>query len=126
MTARQPPPRANDLADRIDPNTATTAELSAIPDLGPKRAQSIVDFRQKFIERHPNQIPFHHASDLEQIPGIGPATADNLALTCSSPRSRNNRPTPSKRFQQPLIIRVGPYEKPKNFVFHFPNSHSPI
>jgi competence protein ComEA len=72
-------PRANDLADRIDPNTATTAELSAIPDLGPKRAQSIVDFRQKFIERHPNQIPFHRPSDLEQIPGIGPATADNLA-----------------------------------------------
>jgi DNA uptake protein ComE-like DNA-binding protein len=72
-------PRASELSDRIDPNTASTAELSAIPDLGPKRAQSIVDFRQKFIERHPNQIPFHRASDLEQIPGIGPATAENLA-----------------------------------------------
>jgi competence ComEA-like helix-hairpin-helix protein len=74
-----PAPRANELADRIDPNTATAAELSAIPDLGPRRAQAIVDFRQKFIQRHPNELPFHRATDLEQIPGIGPATIENLA-----------------------------------------------
>jgi len=39
------------LADRIDPNTASEAELAAIPELGEKRAQAIVDFRQRFQSR---------------------------------------------------------------------------
>lgn len=66
------------LADRIDPNTASEAELAAIPELGEKRAQAIVDFREKFQSRHPNQFAFQRLSDLEQISGIGTATAETM------------------------------------------------
>lgn len=66
------------LADRIDLNTATTAELAAIPGLGEKRAAAIVQFRTQFQSRHPNQPAFRRPTDLEQIPGIGAAIAENL------------------------------------------------
>ena len=66
------------LADRIDPNTASVAELAAIPELGEKRAQAIVDFRQRFQSRHPDRIVFIRVADLEQISGIGAATAETM------------------------------------------------
>jgi DNA uptake protein ComE-like DNA-binding protein len=66
------------LADRIDPNIASEAELAAIPMLGEKRAQAIVEFRGRFAARHPNRPAYAVASDLEQIPGIGAATAEMM------------------------------------------------
>lgn len=69
---------SDQLADRIDPNTATEAELAAIPELGEKRATAIVEFREKFRSRHPNVVAFQKVSDLEQISGIGAATAENM------------------------------------------------
>ena len=41
-------PRASELADRVDPNVASEAELAAIPGLGEKRAEAIVEFRRRF------------------------------------------------------------------------------
>jgi DNA uptake protein ComE-like DNA-binding protein len=73
-----PGPRADQLADRIDPNTATQAELAAIPELGEKRAAAIVEFRTRFAARHPDRQAFQRLSDLEQITGIGAATAENM------------------------------------------------
>jgi DNA uptake protein ComE-like DNA-binding protein len=77
---RQPASGSNaaQLDDRIDPNLATAPELAAIPDLGEKRAESIVAFRDRFKARHPNKPPFERLTDLEQIPGIGAATAENM------------------------------------------------
>src|SRR5215213_594330 len=46
-----PPPRAeryDDLADRIDPNTATWQELAVLPQIGEKRAKDIVSYRERF------------------------------------------------------------------------------
>jgi competence ComEA-like helix-hairpin-helix protein len=72
------PSASDQLADRMDPNTASEAELAAIPELGEKRAQAIVEFRERFQSRHPNQFAFHRLSDLEQISGIGAATAETM------------------------------------------------
>ena len=76
----QPPEgsSADQLADHIDPNTAAVAELAAIPTLGEKRAEAIVEYRGEFISRHPGHPAFTKVSDLEKISGIGPATAETL------------------------------------------------
>lgn len=71
-------PNSRELADRIDPNTASKAELAAIPTLGEKRAAAIVEFRRQFNSRHPHRPAFTVPSDLEQIPGIGAATAEMM------------------------------------------------
>ena len=78
-------PRSGELADRIDPNTASAAELAAIPSLGEKRARAIVEFRQHFAAEHPNSAAFHAPIDLEQIPGIGAATAEMMEPYLSFP-----------------------------------------
>jgi hypothetical protein len=60
--------RSAELVDKIDPNTAPARILSALPLLGPSRANDIVDFRN----RSTTQPAFKTASDLLQIRGIGP------------------------------------------------------
>ena len=40
------PARYGDLADRVDPNTADLNTLTAIPNLGEKRAEAIIEFRE--------------------------------------------------------------------------------
>ncbi len=76
---RHEPATKDQLADRLDPNLATAAELAAIPELGEKRAAAIFAFRERFNSRRPGQPAFTRLSDLEQIPGIGAATAENMA-----------------------------------------------
>jgi DNA uptake protein ComE-like DNA-binding protein len=79
MTVSEPEqqgPSANQLADRLDPNTATVAELAAIPHLGEGHAAAIVEFRERFEREHPGHAAFLRLSDLEQVRGIGVATAE--------------------------------------------------
>ena len=71
-------PNSAVLADRIDPNTASEAELAAIPNLGEKRAEAIVEFRRQFNSRHPQRRAFTALSDLQRISGIGVATAETM------------------------------------------------
>ena len=68
----QPPvgQRATELADRIDPNTATQAQLAALPGLGPKRAADVVAGRAAGR--------YKTASDLQRISGIGEAIVAKL------------------------------------------------
>jgi DNA uptake protein ComE-like DNA-binding protein len=73
-----PGPAADRLADRIDPNTATPAQLAAIPRLGESRAAAIVQFRDRYLAQHPGRVPFVRPEDLEQIRGIGSATAEAM------------------------------------------------
>lgn len=68
-----------DLADHLDPNTATWQELAVIPYLGEKRAKAIVDWRDKWIAAHPGKRAFVSPTDLQHVKGIGPATASNMA-----------------------------------------------
>ncbi len=73
-----PSPRADELANRIDPNTADWQTLAAIPSLGEKRAHLIVAYREKAIASGRGKMVFRAAMDLTRIKGIGPSTAANL------------------------------------------------
>jgi DNA uptake protein ComE-like DNA-binding protein len=81
MTVGEPEaqgPAADRLADRIDPNTASAAELAAIPRLGEGHAAAIIEFRERYVREHPGHFAFVRPSDLEQVRGIGAATAEMM------------------------------------------------
>ena len=71
-------PRADEIQDRIDPNTADAAELSGIPNLGESRARDIVAYRETFARQHPGVPPFKSANDLMRVKGIGPGISSNM------------------------------------------------
>jgi competence protein ComEA len=56
----------------VDLNTAGTAELDALPGIGPVLAQRIVDYRTR-------NGPFTSVDQLDDVPGIGPAIFTTLA-----------------------------------------------
>jgi competence protein ComEA len=58
--------------NRVDLNTATAADLDALPGIGPVLAQRIVDHRTR-------NGPFRSVDQLDDVPGIGPAIAAELA-----------------------------------------------
>lgn len=64
-------PRASDLLDRIDPNTASAAMLSALPQLGEGRAQAIVDYRERAQRGDTDRVVFADVDDLLRVRGIG-------------------------------------------------------
>jgi DNA uptake protein ComE-like DNA-binding protein len=76
----QPPQgtRYDELADRLDPNTADAAALAAIPQLGEKKAQQIVEYRDDFVKSHHGQLAFNEPRDLLKIKGIGVSTMNNM------------------------------------------------
>lgn len=77
--APEPPaPRASELADRLDPNTADWQALAAIPMLGEKKAQAIVAYRDKSIAAGRGPIVFRTLFDLTSVKGIGFSTAANI------------------------------------------------
>ncbi|HTW96005.1 MAG TPA: helix-hairpin-helix domain-containing protein [Tepidisphaeraceae bacterium] len=74
-----PGPLADELSGAIDPNLADVGQLSALPEMGLKRAEAIVAYRTEYQRRHPGQVAFRTAGDLARVNGIGPATAEGLA-----------------------------------------------
>jgi competence protein ComEA len=56
---------------RVNLNTATAADLDALPGIGPVLAGRIVAFRTA-------EGPFTSVDQLDDVPGIGPAIAANL------------------------------------------------
>ena len=56
---------------RLDLNTADASTLTALPNIGPRRAAAIVAARQ--------QRPFGSAAELQRVRGIGPRTVAGLA-----------------------------------------------
>jgi competence protein ComEA len=58
------------LTDPIDVNQATLTDLQRLPGVGPKRAQQIINERQK--------RPFTSVEELRRVPGIGPKTLEKL------------------------------------------------
>ncbi len=56
---------------KIDLNRATVNDLQTLPKVGPKLAQRIVDWRSE-------HGPFRSTSDLDAVPGIGPALMQAL------------------------------------------------
>jgi competence ComEA-like helix-hairpin-helix protein len=71
--------RAGELADKINPNTATAAMLATLPDLGMARARVIVDYRQDYVAAHPGKAAFGRADDLTNVKGIGAAMVEKLS-----------------------------------------------
>jgi competence protein ComEA len=55
----------------LDLNTATQAELEALPDIGEATAQDILAYREE-------NGPFTSVDQLDEVPGIGPATLEKL------------------------------------------------
>jgi competence ComEA-like helix-hairpin-helix protein len=71
-------PAADELQDRIDPNVATASELAAIPGVGEKRAEAVVEYRRIYSQQHSGKLAFSDARDLERVPGIGLATGETM------------------------------------------------
>jgi len=71
-------PRYDEVVDKIDPNTADVASLSALPMLGEARARDIIEYRERRAARFPGERPFNSADDLLRIKGFGPAMVETL------------------------------------------------
>ncbi|MCA9289346.1 MAG: ComEA family DNA-binding protein [Phycisphaerales bacterium] len=69
-TAREPAAFPG-IAQTIDINTATAAELELLPGIGPSRARAIVE------DRRANGV-FGSVDELDRVRGIGPATIEGL------------------------------------------------
>jgi DNA uptake protein ComE-like DNA-binding protein len=72
------PARFDQLADKVDPNTADWQTLAALPQLGEKRAKSIVAYREEFVASHPGKRAFEKPDDLTKIRGIGQVMLETL------------------------------------------------
>ena len=83
------PPRFNDLADRLDPNTATAAQLGVLPGLGPAKAAAIIDYRES-VKSPP---AFRAAADLARVRGLGPAMVAKLAPYLTFPDPPTTKPS---------------------------------
>ena len=57
---------------RLDLNTAAQTDLEALPEIGPTRAQAIVDYRAE-------HGPFRYVEQLLDVPGIGESTLEAIA-----------------------------------------------
>jgi competence protein ComEA len=57
--------------ERLDPNTASAAELRRLPGVGPARAEAIVTERNA-------AGPFKNPPDMARVSGIGPRTVEAL------------------------------------------------
>jgi competence protein ComEA len=64
--AASPPAAGSSPTAPLDLNSATLEQLEALPGIGPVTAQKILDFRQK-------HGAFHSVTELQGVPGIGPA-----------------------------------------------------
>lgn len=70
---------------RINPNTASPAELALVPGIGPKLAQNIVTSRTE----SPHEPAFARAEDLDRVPRVGPTLIEAVRpyLTFDAPRT---------------------------------------
>lgn len=70
LIAGNPVGAAASTAEPIDINTASLSELTALPGIGPAKAEAIVAERK--------QQPFDSVADLTRVRGIGERTLEEL------------------------------------------------
>lgn len=80
--------RAAELSHGIDPNTASLADLAALPGIGNAMAKSIVDLRTRRRKADPSRPPFGRLEDLLDVKGIGPARLKDLEAHLKFPTTR--------------------------------------
>lgn len=86
------PALAEDVAVRLDPNSAPWTELAALPGLGPGLARRIIAYRENYAREHDDPLPFREPKDLEDVRGIGPKRSAQLAPFLAFPP--NAQPSP--------------------------------
>jgi len=84
------PGAGSPIDSRVDPNTASWAELTSLPRVGEAMARRIVEYRENLAARAPGQPAFTCPQDLEAIHGIGPKTIELMAPHLKFPASRPN------------------------------------
>lgn len=89
------PPRYNELADKVDPNTADWQTLAALPGIGERRARDIVEFRERKRAQanDPALVVFDAPGDLLYIRGVGVAIVEGLKPYLLFPRAPTTVPT---------------------------------
>jgi hypothetical protein len=83
------PARFDELANRVDPNTADWQTLAALPGLGEKRAKDIVAYREDAKPRAPGGVVFAGPDDLLRIKGIGVTMLEGISPFLTFPRTPN-------------------------------------
>ena len=81
------PARFDDLADRIDPNTADWETLAALPGIGEKRAKDIIAYRDRAAAEHRGTPVFEKPTDLLKIRGVGRAMMEGMEPYLTFPAS---------------------------------------
>ena len=71
-------PRAVYPQEKVNPNTAPVASLIRLPGIGLTRARAIAAHRD-VVRQATGDVAFHRPEDLQQIKGIGPKTAQDIA-----------------------------------------------
>jgi competence protein ComEA len=87
------PPRLDELADRIDPNTADWPTLAVLPGIGEKRAKDIIAYREE-ARRYTPGVVFARREDMLKVKGIGLTMLEGMAPYLSFPDAPST--TPSK------------------------------
>lgn len=91
MPARSP--RYDELVDHLDPNVADVSSLSALPQLGPRRARDIVEYRERLRAADPDRVVFTKLEDLLRVRGIGYAMIKHvepyLAFPTTAPTTQD-------------------------------------
>lgn len=70
--------QADLVQNRIDPNTASWAELAALPEIGETTARGLVAYREDRLASGAPGPVFRTAEDLLALPGIGERTLERI------------------------------------------------
>jgi competence ComEA-like helix-hairpin-helix protein len=65
---------------RVNPNDAPLASLVRLPGVGISKAASIIEYREGLARSRPGSVVFGSIDDLEDVPGIGPKTAERISV----------------------------------------------
>ena len=65
---------------RVNPNHAPLASLVRLPGMGISKAASVIEYREAISRNRPGSMAFCSLDDLEDVPGIGPKTAERISV----------------------------------------------
>ena len=71
--------QAAKLESRINPNDAAIGSLVRLPGIGLSKATAIIAYRQERRTDDPARAPFENISDMQNVRGIGPKTAEKIS-----------------------------------------------